>query len=344
MIKIRVLSLFVLSFLFAVVLAFAQTPQTECPPECLTDSMEIVTWYPSPYNEYEELRLYPKTDAEESLCDSSEKLGLMYYNKSQQALKVCWQDPSNLSYGWKDIALGQGGYWQVSGNDIYNTNAGNVQIGSVSTNSNLLVYGAIHSTGEQGVFSCPTISGRCIGQISFNSTCIDGSSQVVDCVYTGRILGGITSEFITSTRTVIFPPGVTSVWVTAVSAGGGGAGSGYDGNPAGDDGHPGQRVVSRLSVTPGLSYSIVIGRGGRGGSSGSAGSSGEASSISLNGATLLSVPGGGGANRGNCCCASNISRSCVYSNGGIYCDGGVGGCVSGVSGTNGQPGYIKLEY
>ena len=29
------------------------------PPECVTDSMEIVTWYPSPYNEYEELRLYP---------------------------------------------------------------------------------------------------------------------------------------------------------------------------------------------------------------------------------------------------------------------------------------------
>ena len=42
--------------------AFSQQ-QTECPPECVTDSMEIVTWYPSPYSEYEELRLYPKVSA-----------------------------------------------------------------------------------------------------------------------------------------------------------------------------------------------------------------------------------------------------------------------------------------
>ncbi len=26
-----------------------------CPPECLTDTLEIETWYPSPWNEYEEL-------------------------------------------------------------------------------------------------------------------------------------------------------------------------------------------------------------------------------------------------------------------------------------------------
>ena len=36
--------------------AFAQQPQTECPPECVTDSMEIETYYPSPYGYYEELR------------------------------------------------------------------------------------------------------------------------------------------------------------------------------------------------------------------------------------------------------------------------------------------------
>ena len=27
-----------------------------CPPECVSDSMEIVTWYPSPWNSYDELR------------------------------------------------------------------------------------------------------------------------------------------------------------------------------------------------------------------------------------------------------------------------------------------------
>ena len=107
--------------------AFAQQ-QTECPPECVTDTMEIVTWYPSPYSEYEELRLYPKRNDEESQCNSSDQLGLIYYNKDDQALKVCWQDPSNNNYSWEKIALGQGGYWQLSGNDISNTNSGKVTI------------------------------------------------------------------------------------------------------------------------------------------------------------------------------------------------------------------------
>ena len=38
--------------------AFAQQQTNEgtpCPPECLTDTLEIVTWYPSPYNTYETL-------------------------------------------------------------------------------------------------------------------------------------------------------------------------------------------------------------------------------------------------------------------------------------------------
>jgi len=45
--------------------AFAQLQDDgqPCPPECVTDTMEIVTWYPSPYSEYEKLRLYPKVSA-----------------------------------------------------------------------------------------------------------------------------------------------------------------------------------------------------------------------------------------------------------------------------------------
>ena len=38
--------------------AFAQLQDDgqPCPPECVTDSMEIITYYPSPYGYYEELR------------------------------------------------------------------------------------------------------------------------------------------------------------------------------------------------------------------------------------------------------------------------------------------------
>ena len=39
-------------------IAFAQLQDDgqPCPPECVTDSMEIITYYPSPYGYYEELR------------------------------------------------------------------------------------------------------------------------------------------------------------------------------------------------------------------------------------------------------------------------------------------------
>ena len=39
-------------------MAFAQLQDDgqPCPPECVTDSMEIITYYPSPYGYYEELR------------------------------------------------------------------------------------------------------------------------------------------------------------------------------------------------------------------------------------------------------------------------------------------------
>ena len=43
-----------------------------CPPECVSDSMEIVTWYPSPYNEYEELRLYP-VQRDDNYCTDDKK-------------------------------------------------------------------------------------------------------------------------------------------------------------------------------------------------------------------------------------------------------------------------------
>lgn len=38
-------------------LAFAATQENgqPCPPECVTDTLEIMTWYPSPWNSYEEL-------------------------------------------------------------------------------------------------------------------------------------------------------------------------------------------------------------------------------------------------------------------------------------------------
>src|SRR3989338_1644972 len=108
-----------------------------CPPECVTDSMEIVTWYPSPYSEYEELRLYPTT-RDANYCDN-DKIGLMYYDDAgtpsfadDDKIRVC----KGTSLGWQEL-----GPWAVSDNNIYNTNTGNMGIGTTEPGAKLDVAG-----------------------------------------------------------------------------------------------------------------------------------------------------------------------------------------------------------
>ncbi len=112
-----------LSLLSGTAFAQLQDDGQPCPPECVTDSMEIVTWYPSPYNEYEELRLYPISDSN-SQCNSDTR-GLMYYDSDEDKVKLC-KGPAGLN-NWQDLG---GGAWEVSGNNIYNTNSGSVGIGT----------------------------------------------------------------------------------------------------------------------------------------------------------------------------------------------------------------------
>ncbi len=83
------------------------------------ESISITTYYPSPYGVYNEMRLYPHSIPITS-CDSTTE-GTMFYNDSAQELQVC-----TASGLWKS----GGGFWVGSGNDIYNTNSGNVGIGT----------------------------------------------------------------------------------------------------------------------------------------------------------------------------------------------------------------------
>ena len=83
-------------------MAFAQLQDDgqPCPPECVTDSMEIVTWYPSPYNEYEELRLYPisESNSPNGECGQDNR-GLMYYDKDDDKVYIC----KGAIEGWKEL-------------------------------------------------------------------------------------------------------------------------------------------------------------------------------------------------------------------------------------------------
>lgn len=97
--------------------AFAATRENgqPCPPECVTDSMEIVTWYPSPYNEYEELRLYPIAQSN-SQCDQNTE-GLMYYNTDKNQVLLC-KETGTFTYGWTAIGGGTSGNYSTADRPI----------------------------------------------------------------------------------------------------------------------------------------------------------------------------------------------------------------------------------
>lgn len=151
------LSFFLLSFLSSPA-AFAATQENgqPCPPECVTDSMEIVTWYPSPYNEYEELRLYP-VQRDDSYC-TDDKKGLMYYHELNNKVYVC----KGVLIGWKEVGAFVAPD-SVSGNIYYNS--GNVGIGVDSPKTVLDVGGVLTFRSQ----SNPGVSNSGEGRLYFDS-------------------------------------------------------------------------------------------------------------------------------------------------------------------------------
>lgn len=88
--------------------------------------------------------------------------------------------------------------------------------------------------------------------------------------------------------TFTVPPNVTSIDVLIV-AGGGGGGS----RQGGGGGGGGIVIVSNMTVTPGATFTVVVGAGGAGGTAGGRGITGGNSSFDLN----VAIGGGGGGGR-----------------------------------------------
>jgi len=94
------------------------------------ESFSVTTYYPSPYGVYNELRLFPHSTPV-AVC-GPETEGTIYYDIDDHLLKVC----DGTGFG------GGSGFWAASGDDIYNTNIGNVGIGTQKPKSLLHVYTA----------------------------------------------------------------------------------------------------------------------------------------------------------------------------------------------------------
>jgi len=129
------------------------------------------------------------------------------------------------------------------------------------------------------------------------------------------------------------PSGVTSVSVVCIGGGGGGNGGGNGVGGAGGGGGGGLGYKNNISVTPGQSYTVVVGGGGAGDawdgppySTNPADSGGDSYFID---ATTVKGGGGGGGN-GNSGAAGG--------SGGTYVGDGGGNGYSGGTGTSGSSG------
>jgi hypothetical protein len=114
------------------------------------------------------------------------------------------------------------------------------------------------------------------------------------------------------------PANVTSVCVVCVGGGGGGGRNHPSGGMYRGGGGGGLGYVNNVSVTPGLSYTVVVGSGGTGLSSGVNGSSGGESRFAT---TCYGYGGGGGTGCVGTGCTASASSGGSYSGSG----GGTGG-------------------
>ena len=146
--------------------------------------------------------------------------------------------------------------------------------------------------------------------------------------------GSATTDTITSTQNWTVPVGVYSITVEAWGAGGGGGGDTTTGGYGGGGGAGGGYSKSTgISVTPGTSYSVVVGTGGAGGANAaSPGVGGTGGDSTFNSTTVVAKGGTGGAGgtsggaAGGTGGASGSGTGATKTSGG---DGGIGATLGG---------------
>ncbi len=243
---------------------------------------------------------------------ASPATGLLIYNATSNEY--------NLYNGTSWGAVGVG--WAASSTDIYNTNSGNVGIGTTNPLNKLDVSGAAAIGTYAGVNTGPSN-----GLIVSGNVGIGTASPTVTA---GTPPG---SQTFTSSGTFTVPTGVTSVKVTLAGGGAGGGGGQRRaasspgcgcGGGGGGGGGGGQYLQDQVvSVTPGQNITVTVGSGGAGGTGGGSadqiapsGSAGESSSFG----SLVTAAGGSGGNGAN------------------STTGGAGGGAGGAGGTAGSSG------
>jgi hypothetical protein len=159
--------------------------------------------------------------------------------------------------------------------------------------------------------------------------------------YDSRIISGQQTYTSSGTYSWTCPSGVTSVSVVCIGGGGGGNGGGYGVGGAGGGGGGGLGYKNNIPVTPGQSYTVVVGGGGAGDywsgppySTDPADSGGDSYFID---ATTVKGGGGGGGN-GNSGAAGGSGGTYVGDGGGNGYSGGTGSGSQTLPATGGGGG------
>ena len=130
----------------------------------------------------------------------------------------------------------------------------------------------------------------------------------------GNVFGQTTLSYtVAGTYTWICPPGVTSVTMTCIGGGGAGGGASATSRDGGGGGGGASVTLTNYAVTPGGSYTIVVGAGGLGVAA-NTGNSGTASTVSYQSTIFIKADFGLGGTRG----ASNSAAGA----------GGLGGIIA----------------
>ena len=218
--------------------AFAQLQDDgqPCPPECVTDTLEIETYYPSPYGYYEELRgdkiivgdtdnsridethlppsgtltFEPKSYAEITNTGTSYE-GAIYYDSFDREFKYYDKNSS-----WQPL-VGGGDYWNLSGNniDIYFP-SGNVGIGTATAQAKLTIAdGELAVLGNQKGIILKEYNGSNCRRILVDSAGLFSVSGPISC-------------------NSIYTPTYTLIYVTTCDSGGVNAGGEVDSAPIGN--------------------------------------------------------------------------------------------------------------
>ena len=166
-------------------------------------------------------------------------------------------------------------------------------------------------------------------------------------------------ETIKSSKTWVCPANVKNVSYSLYGAGGGGGGTArsdyddqdsvYHGVGVGGSGGRGELVSGTTSVTPGKSYSLVVGKGGTAGSNATrepevAVSAGSGTAGGNTTAFGVTARGGGGGGGGYVSRESDDGWTWVEGHSGSNGTSYSGGSAGGSSGSVGTDGYILLRY